>query len=323
MASEANRSLSILVAIANEQRAILKRQQLDARLLQCAVPLKKRRIGAYGIPMMRMMPSATNPFLSLAPTATNPFLSLAVGNALMAPTFNRVAPTFNTVARVTPMPAAANTLVVPKAKAQLNTVTKEPAKAAVEVAAPVKPAPKPKPQVTPKQYLEQLFKDQNIGPKQIPPRYTKGSFVKPDTKESDSYNAAAVLVRSNNLEKLKELHQQGKNLDACNRVGESLLHLACRRGHVEVAVYLMNEAKVRWDHQDDFGRTVLHDACWRPSPSLELMDAILKVASPEWLMAQDIRGHTPFDYARREHAGAWYDFLVQREEDLKDRLSKL
>ena len=99
--------------------------------------------------------------------------------------------------------------------------------------------------------------------------------------------------------------------------------VACRRGHLAMAEFLMNEAKVRWDHQDDFGRTILHDACWRPEPCQELMDAILKVVSPEWLMAQDVRGHTPFDYSRREHSGIWYDYLKQNEEMLKRRLSLL
>jgi Ankyrin repeats (3 copies) len=174
---------------------------------------------------------------------------------------------------------------------------------------------------SPKQYLEQLL--QGISEKHIPQRFTRGAFVKPSDNESESYNVAANLVRTNDLAKLRDLHNQGKNLDACNRVGESLLHLACRRGHVGIVEFLMNEAKVRWDHQDDFGRTVLHDALWRPDPSIELMEALLKVVSPEWLLAQDIRGHTPFDYARREHAEAWYEFLVKHQDMIKHRLSLL
>ena len=194
-------------------------------------------------------------------------------------------------------------------------------KKTTEATKPAPPQVPPKP--TPKKYLQDLFAEHEIGEDMLPKRYSRGDFVKPGDKECKSYDEAALLVRTNELDKLRSLHEEGKNLDACNRVGESLLHLACRRGHVEVAEFLMNEAKVRWDLQDDFGRTILHDACWRPSPSIELMEAILKVVSPEWLMASDIRGHTPFDYARREHMATWYDFLKEREDMLVRRLKLL
>lgn len=172
-------------------------------------------------------------------------------------------------------------------------------------------------------YLQELFKELDIGEAKRPKKFKTGDFVKPDDDECKSYNAAAHLVRSNDLEKLRALHEEGKNLDACNRVGESLLHLACRRGHVEIAEFLMNKAKVRCYLQDDFGRSILHDAIWRPSPSIELMETILQVVSPEWLLVEDVRGHTPFDYARREHSATWYDFLKKKEEMLKRRLSLL
>ena len=184
-----------------------------------------------------------------------------------------------------------------------------------------KTAPAAKAKPAPAQYLQQLFTEHKIDATRLPKRPVMGDFVKPDEKECESYNAAVRFVRSNDLEQLQALHKDGQNLDVCNRVGESLVMVACRRGHVAIADFLMNDAKVRWDVRDDFGRTVLHDACWRPSPSTELMEVLIKVVSPEWLLSPDVRGHTPFDYARREHAGVWYDFLKDHEDVLKRRLS--
>lgn len=178
---------------------------------------------------------------------------------------------------------------------------------------------------TPVQYLQKIFAVHKISavthntPLQKP---VMGDFVRPDDEECQAYNEAVRFVRSNDLEQLQALHYQaGKNLDVRNRVGESLLMVSCRRGHVGIARFLLEDVGVRWDVRDDFGRTVLHDACWRPSPSTELMDVLFKGVSPEWLLAPDVRGHTAFDYARREHAGVWYDFLKDHEEVLERRLS--
>ena len=37
-------------------------------------------------------------------------------------------------------------------------------------------------------------------------------------------------VRGGNIEKLREIKAGGVSLDACNRFGESVLHMTCRRG---------------------------------------------------------------------------------------------
>lgn len=173
---------------------------------------------------------------------------------------------------------------------------------------------------SPAKYLQELFQQEHCT-ERIPRRAKMGDFVKPSDEEVDCYNKAVGFVRGNDLEQLKGLHEQGHNLDACNRVGESLLMVACRRGHTEMVDFLIRTVQVRIELRDDFGRTLLHDACWRPDPCTELMDVLLRVVSPEWLLAQDVRGHTPFDYTRREHWGVWNDFLKEREELLTRRLS--
>ena len=103
--------------------------------------------------------------------------------------------------------------------------------------------------------------------------------------------------------------------------GESLLHLACRRSHVDTVMFLIHEAKVRVDGRDNIGRTVLHDACWRTIPDFALMSALLSAVSPHLLLAEDTRGHTPFEYTRKHHSTEWVEFLRANQELIRLRLT--
>lgn len=96
--------------------------------------------------------------------------------------------------------------------------------------------------------------------------------------------------------------------------------MACRRGDVEVVRVLVKEFQVRVDVRDDYGRTPLHDACWTTTPNFEVMDILIDAVDPMLLLAEDVRGHTPFDYARREHWELWLRFLKERKERLLKRL---
>jgi Ankyrin repeats (3 copies) len=137
------------------------------------------------------------------------------------------------------------------------------------------------------------------------------TFIKPTEKAVAAYDATIVnAVRSANLDALRAAHKE--SLNACNQFGESLLHMACRRGNVEVVRYMVEEAKVNVHVRDDYGRTVLHDATWTARPNKDVMEVLLKAVTPEMLLAQDVRGHTPFDYARKEHWAEWVTFLSER-----------
>lgn len=101
-----------------------------------------------------------------------------------------------------------------------------------------------------------------------------------------------------------------------NRFGESLMHLACRRGRTEMVRFLVEELPGASPSQmlsikDDCLKTPLHDACWTASPNFELVELILKHA-PEQVVMQDIRGNTPFDYVRKEDYPLWLKFLWER-----------
>lgn len=136
----------------------------------------------------------------------------------------------------------------------------------------------------------------------------------------ENYNMEKVTaIRENNLEKLRSILDGGGCFDACNRNGETLLHLACRRGSIEIVKFLVEEATVKIEVQDDLGRSALHDICWRPYPDFEMMELIMWKVSPAFLLAEDRRGHTCFDYCRERDWNKWTDFLQSHEGSIQRR----
>jgi len=116
-------------------------------------------------------------------------------------------------------------------------------------------------------------------------------------------------VQGNDVETLRSLLKSGHLMQASNRFGESLLHTSCRRGFTETVEFFLNEAKVCPRVRDDMGRTPMHDVCWSSAaPNHEIMKMFI-CAAPEMLLSKDKRGHSPFDYARREHWPNWVSFL--------------
>jgi len=128
-------------------------------------------------------------------------------------------------------------------------------------------------------------------------------------------------VRTKNVKVLRELHRNGKNLQAANRFGESLVHMACRRGYTEVVRFLIKEANVTLRVKDDFGRTPLHDACWSAEPNFELMDLLLEDEA-DLLLVEDSRGHFPLTYTRKNHWKQWNAFLFARRGNIRLRTFK-
>jgi Ankyrin repeats (3 copies) len=185
--------------------------------------------------------------------------------------------------------------------------------------------------VSPIQYLEELFARYgvNLTRRQCHGRRSvtslqscngmivphQHSIPEPSFEDVDAYDMeTATAVRTGNLAKLQQLyHDKGYSLSACNRFGESLLHICCRRGHAPMVRFMTQEAKVNPRVMDDMGRTAFHDVCWSSVPNLDTMDVLLEVLPPIGLLMQDSRGHTPFDYAPRKHWGVWVQYLQQRQ----------
>jgi ankyrin repeat protein len=150
-------------------------------------------------------------------------------------------------------------------------------------------------------------------------------FVQPSDTAIQAYNLQVVqAIRQGNIPVLRTMVQHNPlSLNACNRFGESIIHMACRRGDVNVVQFLLQEAAVHIMVQDDFGRTPVHDACWTSEPNFAVMDVLLRyLPTAEMLLLPDVRGHTPFHYARREHWESWTSYLQERTPQIQILLSQ-
>lgn len=132
------------------------------------------------------------------------------------------------------------------------------------------------------------------------------------------YPEVVVAARQNNASELRKLREAGNSLSTSNRFGESLLHIACRRGFVETVKVLLEDPSLAIRQSDDCGRTPLHDLCWNPTPQLEICQLLLE-REPSLLFLKDKRQFTPFEYAREEHWKVWKNFIL----DNKSLLEKM
>ena len=141
-------------------------------------------------------------------------------------------------------------------------------------------------------------------------------FHTPTDDEIASYHQEVIqAVRDHDIDKLRAYVAEGRTLQCCNRFGESLMHMACRRGFTDVVKFLVLKAKCTLFVRDDYGRTAMHDAAWSPEPNFEMLEFLIQQA-PELLLMSDVRGHTPFSYVRKEHWHKWIVFLQDHCEKL-------
>jgi ankyrin repeat protein len=157
--------------------------------------------------------------------------------------------------------------------------------------------------------------------KSFTPQLKTLTFQKPSEEDVTAYDLETVkAIRANNLDQLRQLWCNGKSMNACNQFGESVLHMACRRGYDKIVEFLLLEVKVRTDRCDDFGRNPFHDALWTSVPNFNVVDLLIDYADPALLLSEDVRGNTPFAYARSDHSEQWIKFLEERREKLIKRI---
>lgn len=169
------------------------------------------------------------------------------------------------------------------------------------------------PQKSPQEYIMSTLESMGT-PVQIRNSLDETCFAAPTEEEIRSYSHDVIAaVRTQDVDKLRQFHESGRPLKCSNQFGESLLHMACRRGFLDVASFLINQADVTVKVRDDYGRTPMHDACWTCEPNFELLELLLREC-PSLLFLKDRRGHAPLEYARREHWNSYVHFLSQRHE---------
>lgn len=175
--------------------------------------------------------------------------------------------------------------------------------------------------VDPDEYLSQLVEALYGVKLQTKPALSlDGFFPQISDSQMAAYDMEVVTAtRENNIDELRQiLTRKGPQaLDCFNRFGEGLLNLACRRGFKEITAFLLSDevglnARIR----DDYGRTPLHDACWNPSPLVEICSWLMQ-KEPALFFVTDKRGFTPFQYARKSDWLVWRQFLFERRQLLE------
>jgi hypothetical protein len=172
----------------------------------------------------------------------------------------------------------------------------------------------------PQQYLKHILAKKGIQTTVHSFASLTGFFEETKEEEVKAYGLDVLkAIRDSDIEQLRAFHEQGRPLKCSNRFGESLLHLACRKGLLSVVEFLINEVGVPLNVVDDMGRNPLHDAFWTIEPNFELVDVLVKQC-PDLLLVSDKRGHTPFTYARRNHWSKWVTYLKERSNILAPTL---
>ena len=96
----------------------------------------------------------------------------------------------------------------------------------------------------PSEYAKAAFKANGFGDPAAIAKDSEARFLPPTAAMLEAYGTSIVMeVRNNNLEAVKKLFQEGQfkyGVNACNRFGESILHIACRRGHLDMVKFLVN-----------------------------------------------------------------------------------
>lgn len=101
-------------------------------------------------------------------------------------------------------------------------------------------------------------------------------------------------------------------MSACNKFKESIIHLACRRAEFSIVQMILTHGG-DVTIMDDFGRSVLHDTCWRPDPRFDIATLILD-QHLEMVFYLDSRGCSPLQYVPQGLWIQWCAYLFHQKD---------
>jgi hypothetical protein len=161
---------------------------------------------------------------------------------------------------------------------------------------------------TPLEYLNTILFERGYSTKAYSTLDT-GFVNSPTEIQQASYNLyLSGLVAKNDVATFQQVMLSGLVApNPCNRFGESVLHLVCRRGRLEM-LHIMLQAGASIHVIDDFGRTPLVDACWSPEPAFDVVKVLLDHDARLVNMC-DLRGALPLSYVPKQDYVAWIQFL--------------
>jgi hypothetical protein len=172
--------------------------------------------------------------------------------------------------------------------------------------------PEPASSLKPEDFLRSLLEAKGKTLKTFPALSLKNFFHQATDESVDAFSMEVTkAVRQEDVDALRHIKDSGKTLQCANRFGESIVHIACRRGALSTLKFLLDEANVSCRVCCDYGRTSLHDACWTSSPNFQVIGLLLD-ACPDLLYTTDKRGSTPLAYVRPDNYQEWCDFLNHR-----------
>lgn len=101
--------------------------------------------------------------------------------------------------------------------------------------------------IQPMDYVKAAFKANGYDNFNIINQTSLSRFHSPTKEMIYEYKTEIVTaVRSNDVEMARRLYKEGKfKCNACNRFGESILHIACRRGHYGMVQFLIEDVGLR------------------------------------------------------------------------------
>lgn len=135
-----------------------------------------------------------------------------------------------------------------------------------------------------------------------------GYYNQPTEHQLASYGSEILaVVKQNRVHEFQRLLECGLSPNACNNHGESLLHMVCRHGKVDL-FHVLVAYEVDVQQTDDYGRTAMHDACWAANPSFDIARWLLH-RDPAMMSLFDARGSLPLSYVTKSLWGEWNAFL--------------
>ena len=101
-------------------------------------------------------------------------------------------------------------------------------------------------------------------------------------------------------------------MSARNKYSESIFHTACRRSEFEIVEFIFSHGGDS-TVVDDYGRTVLHDACWRVEPRFDIATLLLDHRL-DLLFQLDVRGCPPLQYVKQDNWIHWCAYLFHQKD---------
>ena len=161
-------------------------------------------------------------------------------------------------------------------------------------------------------YFDSLLRERGYHNVRTYNTLSTGYYHRPTELQLASYGPKVLeLVKTNNISGMYEaLTVAGLSPNPCNAYGESLVHMACRRGYTEL-LNLMVHAGAALQICDDYGRTPLHDACWTGAaqPALDIVHQLTVDCDRCMWFLKDSRGALPLSCVDKDHVKQWKDWL--------------